>query len=384
MENICIVTNKYPNYVDNNVLVFVQQLVWTMADLNKKCTVICPVPINININYRTLPNKVIETTENGNKLEVHFPKYIGFGQRDYGKFNPAKITTKTFTQVVKKTIKNMDIKPDVLYSHFVTPAGIASAKIGRELNIPAFMAHGEATLGTINHYGHKSVKKELNSLSGVIAVSSQNKGMLLSVEAVPNDKIGVFPNGYRPERFYQRNKNEARKKFSLPLDKFIVCFVGSFDNRKGIERLVQATLDLEDVFIICAGSGPLTPNSENCLYNSTVENADLPYFYSAADIFVLPTLNEGCCNAIIEAMACGLPIISSNLSFNDDILDETCSIRVDPNNVEDIRTSILSFKKDRNLLSRLSIGSLEKAENLVLEKRAENILEFMRVKSADF
>jgi teichuronic acid biosynthesis glycosyltransferase TuaC len=382
MENICIITNKYPNPIDKNVLVFVQQLVWTMADIGKNCSVVCPVPINLNHKYLLLPDKVIETTENGKEIVVYFPKYIGFGQKDYWKFNPARITTWNFTLAAKKVIKSFQLKPDILYSHFVTPAGIASAKIGKELNIPAFMAHGEATLGTIHHYGSKNVERELSSLSGVVAVSTHNKNMLKSVNAVSERKIEIFPNGYRPERFYPRDKKEARKKFSLPEDKFIVCFVGSFDHRKGVQRLMKAIDGLDKTYAIFAGTGALTPIGSKCLHNTSVINEELPYFYSAADVFVLPTLHEGCCNAIIEAMACGLPIISSNLPFNDEILDDTNSIRVDPNDVEEIKEAIKSLYENKNRLVKLSNGSIQKSKTLTLDNRAKRIIKFIENKSS--
>ena len=98
---------------------------------------------------------------------------------------------------------------------------------------------------------------------------------------------------------------------------------------------------------------------------------------SAADVFVLPTLSEGCCNAIIEAMACGLPIISSNLPFNDDILWDDNSIRIDPMNIDDIRNAISLLKEDQQMRENFSKASLKHAASLNIEKRAKNILEFM-------
>src|SRR5690625_3215243 len=120
MEKISIITNKYPNEVDKNVLVFVQQLVWTMRDQGVNCEVICPVPVNLNPKYLTFPYKTTETTENGMSVDVYFPKYIGFGQRYISKYNTARMTTNTFTKAVDRVLNKMEVKPTALYGHFIT------------------------------------------------------------------------------------------------------------------------------------------------------------------------------------------------------------------------------------------------------------------------
>ena len=73
-------------------------------------------------------------------------------------------------------------------------------------------------------------------------------------------------------------------------------------------------------------------------------------------------------------MACGLPIISSDLPFNDEILDDTCSIRIDPMNIEQIKNAILLLKGNDVLRLKMSKASLEKAKNMSLATRADRIL----------
>ena len=107
---------------------------------------------------------------------------------------------------------------------------------------------------------------------------------------------------------------------------------------------------------------------------------EISKYLNAADVFVLPTLHEGCCNAIIEAMACGLPIISSNKSFNWDILDESNSLLIDPLNENEIFEAIKTLKVNKNQRMKLSQGALNKAKSLRIEERAKNILCFMEQK----
>lgn len=382
MKTIVVVANKYPNVLEPNVCVFIQQLVWSFADMGYHCNVVVPLPINLNIEYRKIPYCVEEKTERGTAVKVYHPQYISMGQSgETLQKQRVLFTTKMFERAVDSAIKKMDKMPDVLYSHFLCPAGVTVSRLGKKYGIPAYMAHGEAIYAGDEKYGNKRLAQELTGLKGVIAVSSQNRDYVVNAGIVKRDVVGVFPNGYRKERFYPRDKMASRKKFGFSEDAFIVGMVGSFDERKGTLRIQAACDRLDDVYFVCAGKGEAMPTGKKCLWAKPVNNDVLPWFYSALDVFVLPTQNEGCCNAIVEAIACGCPIISSDKSFNYDICDETNSILIDPMDVTAIANSIIYLKNNKEVLQKLRQGSIKKSEKLDIGQRAINIMKFIIDKS---
>ena len=79
-----------------------------------------------------------------------------------------------------------------------------------------------------------------------------------------------------------------------------------------------------------------------------------------------------------EAMACGLPIISSDLPFNDDILDKTNSLRINPTDIEAIKQAISRLKNDASLRHRLAEGAALKAQTLRIDQRVKRIIDIIQ------
>ena len=135
---------------------------------------------------------------------------------------------------------------------------------------------------------------------------------------------------------------------------------------------------MNNLKLVLIGAGENITVNSNVLFQGIVPHDELVYYLNAADFFILPTLAEGCCNAIIEAMACGLPIISSNLPFNNDILSQNNSILIDPLNITEIRLSINKLLENPSFLLKLGENSLLMSRNLTITQRARNIVEFMK------
>ena len=379
-KQICFILDWYPTPT-NNGCIFAKHLICAIADKGFDCVVIAPRIKNAQ--KEAVPYERIDSTEKGSAIRVFTPTYLHLGSRK----QTIKLSMNNHFKAVMKTIRKERIMPDVVYGHFIYQCGLTAARVGEMLNIPSYCACGENSLrfdkgsepySTGRKYGNWL--EILGNLSGVISVSGNNAGLIVKNGFVPgNTKIGVFPNGFDKNKFFIYDKTEARQKLGFPNDKFIVAFTGAFTERKGIDKLNEALKMCPDVYSVFLGDGELKPDCGNIIFQGKVSNDKVVDYLNAADVFVLPTKGEGCCNAIVEALACGLPVISSDLPFNDDILDETNSVRINVDNADEIKEAIVSLRTDENLLNKLHTGAVKTAEKLDIISRAENILKFMEL-----
>lgn len=372
--NLCFITYKYPGEHNTSEYAFVKQLVDAIAALGNHCTVL--VPFNIT-RYKRLSVAKEEYAIGKGCVTVLRPGYLSFSNFHIGGFYPSKWTHK---KALRKAFRMLKVLPDAIYGHFWRSA-YEGFEYAKNNNIPLFVATGESEISKI-FTPPKDQKEFGEHVSGVICVSSKNRDESIALGLITADKCAVFPNAVNAELFKKLDKNQCRKQLGLPLDAFVVAFVGWFIERKGPKRVAEAIKRIqgEPVYSIFIGKGEQTPDCDNILFKGALPHEEVPLYLNAADIFVLPTLHEGCCNAVVEAMACGLPVISSNLPFNWDVLDETNSIMVDPNSIDEIAEAICSLRDNPEIRSMLAEGALKKAESLTIDKRAKSIMDFVKLK----
>ena len=372
---ICVVSISFPTTKTID-FVFVDQLCRAFADLGHEVTVIAPQSVTKSLfrHIPLMPTHGYYKTTKGAVIELYRPYRVTLGNSRL-----AKLFKNGFQHAVNRAFNRMKQKPDVCYGHFWR-AIFALYPLARKYCIPLFGASGEENVGAYIHKPEDYIDTIRQYLSGVVSVSTKNQQECLDLKLVEPEKSVVIPNAIDQALFRKMNKAECRKRLGIGETAFVVAFVGQFVPRKGTLRLNKALKMINDnqIKAVFIGSGNEDPDYEGIIHKGKAAHDDVPLWLNAADIFVLPTENEGCCNAIIEAMACGLPVISTDAPFNYDILNDGNSIMVDFNDIGAIATAIQTLKNDNELRERLANGAIATAQGLSVSRRAERIVTFMQ------
>jgi len=381
--HICVVTEESPSK-EYSIYPFIEQLCQALSRMDIKISIISPQSLTKSI-FRGIPYKKTKTSIsdlNCNIIEIYRPLTISFGSIIFlNRFNLI-----LFSNAIYRGFRRIHNRPDVIYAHF-WHNGLIAYKALNKYRLPLFIASGESDIDERFKNKNRLIQNFISYVKGVICVSTKNRNESVSLGLADEEKCIVLPNGINSNLFYKKDKIKCRELFGFNHDDFIVAFVGSFEERKGANRVAMAISKLNDksiksIFIgkQLDGTIPYLPVCEGILYCGSLSHNKIPDYLNCADVFVLPTLSEGCSNSIIEALGCGLPVVSSNLPFNDDILNKNNSVLIDPTNIEEIAEAINELKVNTDKRNRLSTGALDTAKNLCIEIRAKNILEFIQSK----
>lgn len=381
INSICIVSSNYPTNTDP-ICSFVEQIVNAFSHKGIYVTVVAPQSIVKHWLRRTELHPLKRKCEikDGMPVIVYQPIVLSFGNRF------ERLNRKIRDWVIYKTLIKYDVKVDLCYGHFWHHA-FSLYKYAKKNQIPLVAVTGESEISLHKIHKPEAIKEFLNYLSGVICVSSKNRDESLKAGLLIDSKKSIIiPNAIDDSLFYKMDKKYLRKKYDIDTSAFIVVYVGWFEHNKGVLRVSDAIKKLNDSriksFFIgdSRGEKRMAPNCKGILHLGRLPHNIIPDYLNMADVFVLPTLHEGCNNAIIEAMACGLPIISSNLPFNFDVMDETNSIKVNPMDVEEIANAIKDLFENEEKRRSLSEGALRTASMLTISKRADRIINFLESK----
>jgi glycosyltransferase involved in cell wall biosynthesis len=326
MMKILVFTTLYPNNMRPNHGVFIVERMRHVAK-HKGCAlkVVAPVPYYPSVapGWRQIFSQVMRfKTIDG--IEVYHPRYFmipKIGMSLYGLMMFLSVLP-----IMRRIKRSFDF--DLIDAHFVYPDGFAAIMLGGYFGKPVVVS---ARGSDINLYKDLLVirgllRYTLLKADGVISVSQALKDEMIRLD-IQEDKIFVIPNGVDTDKFYPVSKKEARRKLGLPLDKKVILSVGALISLKGFDLLIKAMKVLVDEFhqqnlyLVIVGEGELRAKLNKLIRSLDLEeyvslvggkpHEDLYLWNSAADLFCLASSREGWPNVVMEALACGTPVVAT-------------------------------------------------------------------------
>jgi glycosyltransferase involved in cell wall biosynthesis len=227
---------------------------------------------------------------------------------------------------------------DIIDAHFAYPDGYAATRLGKWLNVPVTITlrGTEIPLSRIPAR-RKRIVQALHDATRIFSVSNSLKEHAVSL-GIPAAKIEVIGNGVDIGTFHPVDRAQARRKLGIPASAKILISVGALVERKGFHRVIELLPRLKlrypDLHYLVVGGGSPEGNLRDRLeaqvsaaglnacvhFLGATPPADLRWPLSAANVFVLATRNEGWANVFLEAMACGLPVITTDVGGNAEVV----------------------------------------------------------------
>jgi len=288
-----------------------------------------------------------------------------------------EINRASFRRVIRRHFAQMEAGSDFVYSSLFV-SGWACIDQCERFGLSSIVALDDADLSRYDAaIGRQEFDSTLERFAGLIACSRQIESYIRERCPSLGDRLIYLPIAVDLQRFFRRERAAARQKLGLPLDAPIAVFCGRFVPDKGSQRTLEALKLLHNARgVFLGGGGTQMPKGREVLHAGPIDHDLVPWWLAAGDVFVLPSLHEGMSNAIVEALACGLPVVVSDRPFNRQFLTEECAVFVDPLDPSSIAQGIRSVLSDPHRSRHMSQAALDLASGFDLGTRAKAILSF--------
>lgn len=316
-------TTLYPNNIKKNHGIFVEQRLRNLLKIEGiEAKVIAPVPwfpftFDKFGQYAQFA-KVVKTEERYG-IHISHPRYPLIPK--IGMTLAPILMVLALYPILKRMLKhNEDF--DLIDAHYFYPDGVAAAILGKMLNKPVVITARGTDINLIPNFywPRKMIVWAAKRATSIITVCQALKDELI-VLGIDPAKIHALRNGVDLEFFYPEERVLAKQK--LKINRSTILSVGHLIERKGHHLVIEAMSELPEYELLIAGDGEEMPRlkklandlnvSDRVTFLGAVPHNQLATIYSAADILVLASSREGWANVLLEAMACGTPVIATNV-----------------------------------------------------------------------
>ena len=293
-------------------------------------------------------------------------------QTEYFEYNVLPVVTRPVNGYLcrrKLLPKLRQFQPDLLLNYWLYPEGFATVLCGRDLNVPVIVRSIGSDIRRIpdratRHFTVRTLKEA----DYVLTASTDLRERAIGLGARPEACQAIL-NGCDTTIFYPRDQAAMRAKLGVAPDADAIVYVGSILVSKGLHELVEAAASLAadrpKAVVYAIGIGPFTEELRAKVESLGLSGrfhllgrksaAEVAEWLNAASLFCLPSHSEGCPNVVIEASACGSPVVATDVGGIPELVDSTSGILTPAHNASGLADAIraaLDRQWDRQAISQ--------------------------------
>jgi teichuronic acid biosynthesis glycosyltransferase TuaC len=324
-------SSLFPSATRPNFGVFVEnRLRHLVASGEVASTVLAPVPFFPSANPRFGDHARMAATprrEVRHGLEVHHPRFpviprVGMSVAPW-------LLYRASLRAVRRMMRD-GLQFDAIDAHYLYPDGVAAVWLGRALGRPVVITARGSDVTELPNYRvpRALIQRAIRDADALISVSAGLKAALVALGA-PDGKVTVLRNGVEIDVF-RPPADRAAARAALGLTRPTLISVGGLIPRKGHDRSIAAMALLPGYELLILGEGPEHGRlaaqiaalglADRVRLLGPRPHAELPAYYGAADAMVLASSREGWANVLLESMACGTPVVASNIPGNPEVV----------------------------------------------------------------
>jgi teichuronic acid biosynthesis glycosyltransferase TuaC len=343
--NVLVVSRLYPRPTDPVLGIFVEEEAVALSRLCQvKVVSPCPWFPPLKAFERWYSYSQLPSRETRRGVEVLRPRVL-FLPRNF----LFSLLGWTLYLSLRRCIREIerDFPIDLIHAHTVYPDGFGAVLLGHALRKPTVItAHG----GDVTVHLRRGLVRRLgcwalSNADHVIVVSSSLRRVLVQGHGMEAEKVTVIPNGVDVARFAPAPRSEARARLGLHAEGAKLLYVGAIAESKGIAYLLRAIHRLRHTSawpleLILVGEGEYERAARALVAQLGIADAvtfagkrpndEIPLWMNATDLLVLPSLSEGFGVVLVEAMACGKPVVATTCGGPEDIVTPQTGILVPP------------------------------------------------------
>lgn len=260
-------------------------------------------------------------------------------------------------------------KPDIVLAYWVYPDGYAALRTARKLKVPCIVGALGSDIHVRSGINDRMTRQTIAGVDALLTVSEAMRQSAIREFGAPAGDVHTIVNGFNTSVFHPRDQAVIRQRLGIPQDEQMIIYVGRFVEAKGMRELIQAFQSMaaknKKLSLALIGDGVMKAELAALVQAAGLQDRvripggqppdQVAEWICASDVLTLPSWSEGYPNVVVEGLACGRPVVATDVGGTREILHERNGILIEPRKADVLQAALekaLAAPWDRDAIAK--------------------------------